>query len=320
MNFCTLFDSAYMGQGVCMIESLQRHMPDSTMVVFAYDDMAFDLLSALQMPNVIPVRLADLENEELLRIKPSRSRGEYAWTLTSSAILYAIEHFDLPGCTYIDADLFFFSSPLPLLEEMGEQSVLITPHNYYWIYDQSRRRGVYCVQFITFLNDACGLRVLRWWRDACIDWCFNRLEDGKFGDQKYLDEWATRFEGVHSLCHQGMLGPWNIQKYHVQNANGVTTVQRKQSDESCEAIAFHFHMLRSLPDGKIDLGWYLLDRQVRQEIYHPYLLALSVTAEKLAAVGLRVPAIVPSVLPGRIIDRIRWRLGFNLMEDHGNPI
>ena len=106
-------------------------------------------------------------------------------------------------CTYLDADLYFFSSPEPIFSEFNGRSILLTEHRYTKQYDQSVASGVYCVQFITFNADDDGLTALTWWRDACIDWCYARKEDGKFGDQKYLDAWPARFSGIHELQHLG---------------------------------------------------------------------------------------------------------------------
>jgi hypothetical protein len=59
-----------------------------------------------------------------------------------------------------------------------------------------------------------GMAVLNWWRDRCIEWCYARSEEGKFGDQKYLDDWTTRFDSVHVLEHLGGgIAPWNVQQY-----------------------------------------------------------------------------------------------------------
>jgi hypothetical protein len=73
--------------------------------------------------------------------------------------------------------------------------VLITDHGYAPEYDQSATSGQYCVQFMTFERDG-GEPVRRWWEERCIEWCYARFEDGKFGDQKYLDDWPYRFKGT----------------------------------------------------------------------------------------------------------------------------
>ena len=69
---------------------------------------------------------------------------------------------------------------------MGDKSILLTKHRYSPQYNKELKAGKYCVQFVTFKNDARALEALIWWRDRCLEWCYNRFEDGKFGDQLYL--------------------------------------------------------------------------------------------------------------------------------------
>ena len=53
--------------------------------------------------------------------------------------------------------------------------------------------GKFNVGILGFRNDAEGLRCLRAWRAQCNAWCHDRIEDGKFADQKYLDTWPEAF-------------------------------------------------------------------------------------------------------------------------------
>jgi hypothetical protein len=179
----------------------------------------------------------------------------------------------------------FFSDPGPLYAELGDDSVLIVPHRYtadreHW----TKTSGVYNVEWLTFRNEERGLTALRWWHDRCIEWCYNRVEDGKFGDQMYLDDWPERFRGVHVLEHPGGgLAPWNVERYRLREENGQVLV------DDVPLVFFHFHSLRlyqgaaparrlALLDGDYHAAdgivWkhgYPLDGATRRLIWEPYL-------------------------------------------------
>ncbi len=217
-------------------------------------------------------RLKNLKMQELLSVKPTRSIAEYCWTSTSSTILYVLENFKVDNCTYIDSDIYFYSSPQIIFDEMGDKSILLTEHRYSPKYNKALKAGKYCVQFVTFKNDDRALKALKWWRDRCIEWCYNRFEDGKFGDQLYLDDWTERFEGVHVMKHLGGgLAAWNIQQYSFKYANGDLIGTEINSDKKFNVVFYHFHYLRFFNNDQIELGRRTLNKNVLDTFYKPYI-------------------------------------------------
>jgi hypothetical protein len=263
--------------------SLQATGATFHLYVVCFDDDCFEMLQLLKktsnLTQLTPISLAEFEDEALLSIKPTRTRGEYCWTCTPSVVRYCLEKFQLPNCTYIDADMWFYNNPSVLIEELDDsKSVLITEHRYTRQYDQSKKSGIYCVQFVYFRNDENGKKVLNWWREQCLEWCFNRQEDGKFGDQKYLDDWTTRFEGVHVLQHLGGgLAPWNVQQYEF-NENETFKINgiEKTTRQAFSPIFFHFHGLKTYGDGHQIFApkKYILSENVLRYFYNPYILIL----------------------------------------------
>ena len=244
LNFCTLFDSRYLSRGVAMYQSLNKCCTSFHLYIFAFDKKSYDFFHCNNFENVTVISRTEFEDNELLRIKSTRTKGEYCWTCTSSTILYVLNHYSVEICTYIDADLYFFSSPEILIDELGKKSILLTEHRYTPEYDQSATSGKYCVQFMSFRNDRRGREALEWWRVKCIEWCYNRMEDGKFGDQKYLDDWTERFEGVHVLQHLGGgVAPWNIQQYTFTRKDNRICGVELSSGRAFDLIFFHFHNL-----------------------------------------------------------------------------
>lgn len=255
------------------------------MYIFAFDDRCYRVLQSLTLKHATIIPLKDLEDAALLSVKPTRTRAEYCWTSTSSTILYVLEHFPVDRCTYLDADMLFFADPDVLFKEMGERSVLITEHRYSPQYNKESLSGKYCVQFVSFRNDLQGLTVLRWWRERCLEWCYARFEDGKFGDQKYLDDWTTRFTGVHELQHLGGgMAAWNVQQYDVYHKNGTLTGRERTSGLEFPVIFYHYHYLRFLSGDRVELGRRVLSSAAVDLLYVPYLQALFNAATEIRMV------------------------------------
>lgn len=288
MVFCTLFNQYYLTRGLALYQSLKETCPDFRLYVFAFDTFTFEHIRNMKQPNLIAVSLDMFEDEALLTVKPGRAFAEYCWTSTPSTVLWVLNHTDETSCTYIDADLYFYHNPQMLLDEMTNgEDVLITSHNYTPRYDQSALSGKYCVQFMFFRKTEKGLKVLNWWRDRCLEWCYNRHEDGKFGDQKYLDVWPEMFEGVHELEHAGALAPWNIQQFRFQDPGNKTMLNIK-SGAIFPAVFFHFHGVKYYANGKFIYAprSYTLKPEIRRHFYEPYCEVLQQQQKVLHADGM----------------------------------
>lgn len=261
-SFCTLFDKGYLVRGLVMIESLQRVWKDVKIYVLCMDDESLRVMANEALVGVELISMKEFEDEELLRVKPGRTRAEYCWTCTASLIRFVLEDRGQENCTYLDADLYFYRSPEPLLQSLIDDSVLLTDHNYSRSYDQTITSGRFCVQFVFIRNDPEGLKAVKWWRDRCIEWCFARHEDGKFGDQKYLDDWPTRFQGVQVCQDPGYgVAPWNIQKF-------------TESWLNANMVFFHFHGVSFINRQLIHLDSYLLGKKKRDRFFKGYVRTL----------------------------------------------
>ncbi|TGL82574.1 hypothetical protein [Leptospira yasudae] len=233
--------------------------------------------------------MSELEDEALIRIKPTRTRQEYCWTCTPSTILYCIERFDLPHCTYLDADTYFFSDPDILINEAGnEYPVIITDHRYAEEYDNSVLSGKYCVQFMYFKNSPAGLEVLKDWRNDCIEWCYARCEDGKFGDQKYLDDWVSRYpETIWELQNiGGGVAPWNVKKYDIYLDDSKLMIRDIRNQETRRLVFYHFHGFRFNDNGEWYFdGDYQISDFVLSHIYKSYLTRLYRLSEEFPEIA-----------------------------------
>lgn len=288
IHFCTYCDHRYLPRALAMAESLKQHCGPFTLWLLALTERCRQLVSAVGPSNIRAVSLADLESADkgLVAAKNDRSLIEYYFTLSPCWPLYLLRaHSEVDAITYLDSDLYFFSSPKPLFTELGTASIGIIPHRFpAATAGEKTRYGKFNVGWITWKRDPSGIACLEDWRARCLDWCYDRCEDGRFADQAYLDAWPGRFAGVRILGHAGAnVAPWNVARHVLRRSDHGFL-----SDEQ-PLIFYHFHGLSRLDSTychthlEADVPSWRQRRRVVQMLYRPYLRAWARWQETVGA-------------------------------------
>ena len=200
-HLCTLFDSRLPDAGLGPSRIAAEGRGRSHLWAFCMDDRAHQILEELQLPGLTAVALSDLEGHDpqLAAVKadkdpcrvlldgdtehrpvlphartPARGdhicrRGRVLLLESGTALCGARRRLDPDRATQVHA---------------GASTL------------RRRRAGYTTWNGSLSGTTSRGLEALEWWRERCLEWCYDRFEDGRFGDQKYLDDWPQRFEGV----------------------------------------------------------------------------------------------------------------------------
>jgi len=217
-NFCTSFgDDAFLIRGLALYYSLEKYSPDFILWVLCMDKAAFDAVQKIDLPKIRPINISEFEESKLLAVKKTRNFREYCITVKAFFLDFILRREpQIDSLSWLDGDLFFFNSVESIYSELGQNSILIFSHNYP---KETRERtekvcGKFNAGIILFKNDINTEACLKWWKERCLEWCYEVYDNGKYGEQLYLDQWPTLFPGVKVSSNQGInLAYWNIPRY-----------------------------------------------------------------------------------------------------------
>jgi hypothetical protein len=229
---------------------------------------------------LIPIEALESAYPGLFSVKTQRSNIEYYYTCTPFLPDYILgKDSSIERITYLDADLFFFSNPESVIRESEAGEIAIIAHRFAAKNQKLVTRGIYNVGWVSFRRSPKSLECLHWWRDKCLEWCFNRVEDSRFADQKYLDHWPEQFKGVVVIQNKGAnLAPWNLGNYQIRaTPEGVWV-------DNDRLVFFHFHGFKKLAawlySSNLSAYGTKLKEESRNAIFLPYIRALTDTSRQ----------------------------------------
>ncbi len=289
-HFCTYFDKNYLSRGLSLYHSLGAHHPSARLYVCCFDEETFAYLKRAALPDLVAIPSSALEahDPQFAAARAGRTLLEYYFTSTPCWIRFVLDRFpEVELITYLDADLRFFASSEPAFAELGGDSVAIVEHRFLPHLRHLDAFGRFNVGWLSFRRDLAGLACLNWWRERCIEWCYDRVEPERMGDQKYLDRFPRLFDKVKILGHKGVdAAPWNLDVARVRSDGSAVWVDGQ------ELICFHFQGLKHLAGSLYESGLRSYGVEMvpvlRRHVFEPYLLELTRHEAALVREGIGI--------------------------------
>jgi hypothetical protein len=284
-TYCSYANIDYLPRFMALVQSIRLFDKDSEIYLLCLDEMTLDLAPRLFGDSVTILDVKSIESgyPELLGAKLNRTPIEYVFTLTPYLMRHVQARTDSGSFViYLDADLYFVSSPEFVVREIESSDVGIIPHGYPGFLSRALLRyGKFNVGWVGVRNSENGRVCLEWWANRCLEWCGDQPMDGKYADQGYLDQFPKLFTGVKILENRGFnLAPWNT--------SGIQITEDKQGRVIVAGqgplVFFHFHGLKRI--GKWMVTSQLnykspASKQLIDLVYKPYLQSLKHSEELL---------------------------------------
>ena len=142
-HLVTLSDHNYLVYCLILYDSLEEYDDQKDTFILHYlctSQQAYDKLCSLNLPNIVPYNIKDLESDEdFLRLKNNQQsnttsgydgNNHFHWALASFFSYYLMENHDLPHIVYIDSDIMFYNSVDRVLDAMQDKSIGIITHKH----------------------------------------------------------------------------------------------------------------------------------------------------------------------------------------------
>jgi len=197
--------------------------------------------------------------------------------LKPSGFKYFMDNFKEEKIIFLDPDTMIFSSFDTIEQLLDLHEILLTPHILSPISPDKKRPsentflnyGLYNAGFIAVRGSEESTKFINWWKERTHENGFDKVHDGIYADQLYLNLVPVFFKGVHIIADIGCnVAPWNIHERYLTKANGVLKVNDQDTLKF-----FHFGSF-IINSNELPVHYYnrffLKDREDLHELYDSY--------------------------------------------------
>jgi len=202
----TICSNNYLGQAQTLANSILEYNPDYKVLIFLVDKLSSNIDYDFFIPHqIIPVDRIGINNFDDLWKK--YDIVELNTCLKASAFKYIFKNYQTDYTFYFDPDIMLFDNLLELESEFIANDILLTPHilSPIEIGDEAPteslflNHGTFNLGFIGVKNTTNSYNFLNWWEERLFKLGFNRIREGLFVDQLWINLVPVFFEKVKNI-------------------------------------------------------------------------------------------------------------------------
>ena len=239
----TICSNNYLGQAKVLSDSVYEHSCDSYDFFIALCDEKSDAIDYRDFhATIIEARELGITNFEWMT--QNYNIVELNTAIKPYVFLYLIKKYSPNYIHYLDPDICTYTSLVEIEKEMGDSSILLTPHEMASLpFDGGRpddctflNAGIYNLGFLGLKVDGNSLQMLEWWSTFLAEHCKNNVSKGLFVDQLPMNLVPLFFENVKVSRHKGLNAAyWNLHERIIQYKDGKWMVSNKHN-----LVFYHF--------------------------------------------------------------------------------
>ena len=140
------------------------------------------------------------------------------------------------------------------------------------------------------------------------------MEDGKYGDQKYLDYFQGKFNKLCLISHIGAgVAPWNISNFEINlSGNEILIALKSSADKQYPLIFYHYQGLKFVDEGNYinaEPAFLKIPYLGLQYIYDPYINQLILIKNQIEG---NTSVFKKIIYQRKLIDSVRMFFRINL--------
>lgn len=192
---------------------------------------------------------------------------------------YFISRGESDKVIYFDPDICIYNKLDPVIEQLDENQIILTPHILSPITEDGRypddnaflKFGVYNLGFLGARNGPETTKMLKWWKDHTFLKGYINLQKGQYTDQLPMSLVPILFHNVNILRHPGLnMAPWNLHERFLDNVQEEFTLATGE-----KLVFYHFSDFKPVEPLLLSKnGWYnrftLEQRKDLQALYKGY--------------------------------------------------
>jgi hypothetical protein len=223
----TIVAKNYLAHANTLGDSLQATNPDLAFHVILADEAHGVLDTSTQRYPTLEARSIGIEGYLDMAFK--YDLVEFATAIKPFVFEYLFDRFKYERVIYLDPDILLYSSVAPILDELNDHFIVLTPH-LTKIQESDRGAiseetilfvGTYNLGFVAFRDGTRARSVLAWWRERLRGKGYADRMDALHVDQKWMDLIPAFFDdGVCISRHPGLnVAHWNMHERELSLAS-----------------------------------------------------------------------------------------------------